>query len=53
MALTITSDPASDELLSTDQLALLIGMLRDQQGGGNHAVSSRARHCRGFRSLLG
>lgn len=33
MALTITSDPASDELLSTDQLALLIGMLRDQQGG--------------------
>lgn len=31
MALTITSDPASDELLSENPLALLIGMLLDQQ----------------------
>ncbi|WP_260405857.1 HhH-GPD-type base excision DNA repair protein [Microbacterium sp. G2-8] len=31
MSLTITSDPASDELLSENPLALLIGMLLDQQ----------------------
>ena len=31
MALHITGDPAADELLSTDSLALLIGMLLDQQ----------------------
>lgn len=31
MDLTITSDPAVDELLSSDPLALLIGMLLDQQ----------------------
>lgn len=31
MSLTITSDPASDELLSENPLALLIGMLLDQR----------------------
>ncbi len=31
MALRITDDPAADELLSTNPLALLIGMLLDQQ----------------------
>jgi len=31
MALHITGDPAADDLLSTDSLALLIGMLLDQQ----------------------
>jgi len=31
MALHITGDTAADELLSTDPLALLIGMLLDQQ----------------------
>ncbi len=31
MSLRITDDPAADELLSTDPLALLIGMLLDQQ----------------------
>ena len=29
--LYITGDPAADELLNTDPLALLIGMLLDQQ----------------------
>ena len=31
MALHITDDPAADELLTNDPLALLIGMLLDQQ----------------------
>ena len=31
MDLHITADPAADELLSRDPLALLIGMLLDQQ----------------------
>jgi uncharacterized HhH-GPD family protein len=31
MALTITSDPQADELLSSNPMALLIGMLLDQQ----------------------
>jgi uncharacterized HhH-GPD family protein len=31
MSLTITSDPDADELLSNDPMALLIGMLLDQQ----------------------
>jgi len=32
MALHITADPAADELLTENPLALLIGMLLDQQG---------------------
>jgi len=31
MVLRITDDPASDELLTENPLALLIGMLLDQQ----------------------
>ena len=31
MAIHITADPASDALLTRDPLALLIGMLLDQQ----------------------
>jgi len=31
MALTITSDPAADTLLTENPLALMIGMLLDQQ----------------------
>lgn len=31
MALHITGDPAADELLTTNPLALLVGMLLDQR----------------------
>ncbi|MGB9377661.1 MAG: HhH-GPD-type base excision DNA repair protein, partial [Mycobacteriales bacterium] len=40
MALTIAQDPAADELLSRDPLALLIGMVLDQQFPMERAFAS-------------
>ena len=41
--LAITGDPASDELLNTDPLALLLGMLLDQQVPMEWAFASPAK----------
>jgi uncharacterized HhH-GPD family protein len=43
MTLHITGDPAADELLSTDPLALLAGMMLDQQYPMEHAFRGPAK----------
>src|SRR6476661_8088892 len=51
MAISITGDPAADQVLSDDPFALLVGMMLDQQYPMEHAFRGPAKVLERFGTL--